>query len=231
MEKPRLNNMNGINAYGTELTPDKIVEKKHRDFVGGLWEEMGQLQFDFLKEKGLEPHHSLLDVGCGCLRGGLLFIDYLDRGKYFGLDVNSSLIVAAEIEVAEAGLDDKQPHLLVDDQFRFDRFQEEFDYMVSVSVFTHLPANTIIRCLVRAREALKPQGVYYATFFQAPHSAFLESLPHEPGGIVTNYDADPFHYSQEELTWMAQVAGLEVNIIGEWNHPRDQRMAVFSFNS
>ena len=231
MDAPKLNNMNGINAYGTELTPDKIVKKEHREFVGGLWEEMGILQFDFLKSHGLAPHHKLLDVGCGCLRGGLLFIDYLDPKNYFGLDVNASLIVAAEIEVAEAGLTAKQPNLLVDDQFAFDRFAEKMDFMVSVSVFTHLPMNPIIRCLAQAKKTLKPTGVYYATFFQAPFSAHLENLAHEPGGIVTKYDADPFHYSQEEMSWMAQVAGLKVDFIGDWNHPRDQRMAAFTINS
>ncbi len=38
--------------------------------VGGLWDEIGQLQFDFLRAKGLLPRHKLLDFGCGSLRGG-----------------------------------------------------------------------------------------------------------------------------------------------------------------
>jgi hypothetical protein len=35
----------------------------HREAVGGLWDELGVLQFDFLLSKGLEAHHKVLDLG------------------------------------------------------------------------------------------------------------------------------------------------------------------------
>ena len=221
------NSMSSINAYGNELTKDDIDKKIHRDFVGGLWEELGQLQFEFLKAQGLRPFHKLLDIGCGCLRGGLHYIRYLEEGNYFGLDVNISLIQAGLLEIEEAGLEDRHPRLLADDQFRLDKFGETFDFMVSISVFTHLPMNIIIRCLSEARKHLKPGGVYFSTFFEAPESAYLDMFHHDPGGIITNYDSDPFHYSFEELSWMARVSGMEAELIGDWNHPRNQRMAKF----
>ncbi|HEY7982454.1 MAG TPA: hypothetical protein VID19_13355, partial [Candidatus Eremiobacteraceae bacterium] len=37
----------------------------HRAYVGGIWEEIGKLQFDFLVAHGLRPEHHLVDVGCG----------------------------------------------------------------------------------------------------------------------------------------------------------------------
>jgi hypothetical protein len=52
--------MQGINAYWQQLSSEDIAAKTHRDFVGGLWDELGQLQFDFLKQHGL-PQHKLLD--------------------------------------------------------------------------------------------------------------------------------------------------------------------------
>ena len=220
--------MEGINAYGRELTKDDLDKQIHRNFVGGLWEELGQLQFNFLKAQGLKPSHKLLDIGCGCLRGGLHYIEYLDKGNYYGLDVNASLIQAGMHEIEEAGLKDKHATLLADDAFRLDKFNEHFDFMVSVSLFTHLPMNIIIRCLSAAGKALKPDGVYLATFFEAPKSACLEGLLHDPGGITTNYDSDPFHNSFEEISWMASVSGLDARLIGDWNHPRDQKMAAFS---
>jgi hypothetical protein len=59
----------------------------------------------FLKNAELKPHHSLLDVGCGCLRDGIHFIGYLKRGNYVGIDINQSLLDAGyEIELARAGL-------------------------------------------------------------------------------------------------------------------------------
>ena len=220
--------MKGINNYFRDLSAKEIEKKVHRSFVGGMWEELGKLQFDFLIESGLKPNHKLLDIGCGSLRGGLHYVKYLDEGNYFGLDINKSLIDAGKIELEEANLTNKHPNLIVDDKFSFDKFNSKFDFMISVSVFTHLPMNIIVRCLNNARESLSPNGLYYATFFEAPNSAHLETVFHEPGGITTNYDSDPFHYSISELSYMAKIAQLEINIIGDWNHPRNQRMAVFS---
>ncbi len=65
-----------------------------RNYVGGLWDELGKLQFEFMVAQGLRPHHVFLDVACGSLRGGRLFIPYLDRGNYLGLDKERGLIRA-----------------------------------------------------------------------------------------------------------------------------------------
>jgi cyclopropane fatty-acyl-phospholipid synthase-like methyltransferase len=219
--------MIGVNSYGQELKKEDIENKFHRNFIGGLWEEIGYLQFDFLKKQGLKPFHKLLDIGCVCLRGGLHYIRYLEKGNYYGLDINNSLIQAGVLEIKEAGLENKYPNLLVENQFKLDKFGQNFDFMVSISLFTHLPINIIIRCLSKARKHLNSTGAYYSTFFQAPKSAYLDKIHQYPGDIITNYDSDPFHYLFEELSWMASISGLEVRLIGDWNHPRNQKMAVF----
>jgi hypothetical protein len=65
----------------------------HRDYIGGMWEEIGRLQFNFLRQQGLTPSHCLLDIGCGALRGGVHFITYLEPGHYLGLDKEKTLIL------------------------------------------------------------------------------------------------------------------------------------------
>lgn len=223
-----MNIMKGINAYFKDLTNKEITNNTHRGFVGGLWEELGHLQLEFLIKAGLKPNHKLLDIGCGCLRGGVHYVKYLQEGNYYGLDINASLIKAGKIEIKKAGLIDKKPNLIVDDKFSFEKFGLKFDFMISVSVFTHLPMNIIVRCLNKVRESLAPNGVYYSTFFQAPTPSYIETIIQKPGDIITNYDSDPFHYSVEELAYMAKLAKLEINIIGDWEHPRNQKMAAFS---
>ena len=64
----------------------------HREYIGDKWDEIGKLQFDFLIKKGLKPHHKLIDIGCGSLRGGVHFINYLNKKNYFGTDINYDLI-------------------------------------------------------------------------------------------------------------------------------------------
>src|ERR1700682_2262588 len=106
-----------INSYARQLSNAEIDAKEHRDLVGGLWEEIGTLQFEYLKGRGLRPSHRLLDLGCGALRGGLHFIRYLSAGNYYGIDVNASLIEAGKRELIEAGLVDRKPNLLVTEGF------------------------------------------------------------------------------------------------------------------
>jgi hypothetical protein len=72
--------------------PQPVGGEGPRGFVGGLWHELGELQFKFLVDHGLRPNHVLLDIACGSLRAGIRLIPYLQSGNYLGIDINSSLI-------------------------------------------------------------------------------------------------------------------------------------------
>ena len=100
---------------------------------------MGELQFEYLKEMGMRPHHKVGDVGCGALRGGVRIIPYLDAGNYYGLDINASCIEAAWFEIETHRLEHKRAELICDDGFRMRKFGAQFDYALGVSLFTHLP--------------------------------------------------------------------------------------------
>ena len=221
--------MKAVNQYyARQLTPEEIAAGAHRDLVGGLWDEIGALQFEFLRQQGLLPQHKLVDIGCGALRCGIPIIRYLDEGNYYGVDINASLIDAGQHELEQAGLKSKQPHLLVNDKFELEHFGISFDFAIAQSVFTHLHMNLIVRCLVEVRKILKSGGKFYATFFLAPSPGHLMPIKHEPGGIITNYDIDPFHYSFRELEWLAAIAGFSARLIGDWHHPRSQKMLELS---
>ena len=219
-----------MNVYGRELTLAEIDAGAHRDLVGGMWEEIGALQLAFLRARGLAAGHRLLDVGCGALRGGVHFVRFLEPGRYHGLDINASLIEAGRRELAEAGLAGRQATLLVDDGFAASRFGVRFDVALAVSLFSHLPANKIVRCFVEVAKVLAPGARFYASWWEAPHAAHLAPITHAPAGIVTYYDADSYHYAFAELEWMAGLAGLRAQNLGEWGHPRGQHMAAFHGN-
>lgn len=225
--KNKTNSMLGINPYGRELTWFGIKGQRHRGAVGGMWDEIGELQYQFVKKKGLSPQHRLLDVGCGCLRGGINFMKFLEKGNYYGFDVNESFIKAGKIEIKNKGLIDKEPNLLVNDNFDFDLYGESFDVALALSVFTHLPINNIIHCLLAIKTVLKDEGTFYATFFEAPEDGHIKPLQHTPGDIITYYNKNPYHYSFEELSWMADIAGMRVDKETDWKHPRNQKMVAF----
>lgn len=197
--------------------------------VGGLWEHMGRLQFQFLVGEGLRPEHTFLDVGCGSLRGGVHFIRYLEDGNYHGIDALDWLLLAAEeVEIPRHGLEGRRVHLELRDDFDFRVFDTRFDFALAQSVFTHLPWNSIQRCLHNIRDALTEEGRFYATFFQDPDGTHRAApITHDPGGITTYPDANPYHYEFAVFRELADRIGLEVDHIGDWGHPRGQKMMVF----
>ena len=67
----------------------------HRGYVGGMWEEIGKVQIDFMVGRGLKPSDVFVDVACGSLRAGRHFISYLDPANYLGLDVRTRAFHAA----------------------------------------------------------------------------------------------------------------------------------------
>jgi SAM-dependent methyltransferase len=159
--------------YERQLSASEIAVGEHRSLVGGMWDEIGELQFNFMKSAGLLPDHRLLDVGCGSLRGGLHFIRYLDAGNYYGIDMNVSLLRAGrEVELPRAGLADKNPHLLVNDAFEFQKFDSSFQFALAISVFTHIPLNSIQRCLVNIASVLEPGGQILCNVLPGRQTAF-----------------------------------------------------------
>jgi SAM-dependent methyltransferase len=197
----------------------------HRGAVGGLWDELGKLQLDFLVSQGLRPEHYLLDVGCGSLRGGVHFIRYLETGRYYGIDRNGERLEAGRtVELPRYGLTEKRPVLERIDDFAVERLGRAFDYAVAQSVFTHIPAEAIELCLRRVAGALVPGGRFYATYNErtvdGPDRLDRSELP---------YDKDPiFRYDFAALAGLAEGTGLEPERIGDWGHPRGQQMAVFT---
>ena len=220
--------------YNITLSPEQIALNQHRDAVGGMWEEIGKLQFDFMLAQGLEPYMRFIDVGCGSFRGGVHFIQYLDAGNYFGIDANESLLAAGiEKELKPAGLESKlsQQNLLVDSGFRFELFNTKFDFALAQSVFTHLPLNHIRLCLIKLAGSMNKNGKFYATFFECPIENSIElEIVHQPGKQVSYPDRDPYHYKKSDFEWIAKELPWDIIYIGDWNHPRAQKMICFKKN-
>jgi cyclopropane fatty-acyl-phospholipid synthase-like methyltransferase len=212
------------NTYWLELPTLAVKLKMHRHLVGGHWDEIGRLQFDFMISRGLTPASKLLDVGCGALRGGVHFVRHLDDGNYYGIDINKSLLKAGKQELRESGLGGKQVHLQRTDQFDATGFGVQFDFGISVSLITHLCANQIIYCFLQMRRVMHERSSFYFSFFEVPELPVSDAYSQPRSGVVTHFLSDPFHYTRDQIEYCARSAGLKPYYVGDWKHPRDQQM-------
>jgi SAM-dependent methyltransferase len=204
----------------------------HRGTVRGtdaFWDYLGKLQLDYLVEQGLKPEHYVLDVGCGPLRAGVHFMGYLEAGHYAGIDKRGDTLERArEIELPRYGLVDKSPNLLVNGAFEFHKLGMTFDYAIAQSVFTHLPVNTIVRCLVEIAKVLNPGGRFYATIYENPNGKQFLGEIQQSERVVSFPDKDKYHYDLDTLRCATQGTGLTMSYNGDWGHPDNQKMVVFS---
>lgn len=217
--------------HNLDLVRRRVEVGEHRDVIGGMWDELGTLQHDFLVDQGLKPHHRLVDIGCGSLRAGVPLTRYLDADRYYGIDISRDLLDAGyEREILPAGLGSKLPpnHLHATADWDVAPFGVRFDFGLAQSVFTHLPRGQLTDCLSAIAPHFVPGGRVYITYFHRPDDC-LDGDPviHEPGGIASWHDRDPFDIRHDALS-AATPEGWDLTIIGEWGHPRDQRMALFT---
>jgi ubiquinone/menaquinone biosynthesis C-methylase UbiE len=193
----------------------------HREYVGGKWDALGQLQFEFMLEMGLKPSHVLLDVGCGALRGGVKFIEYLDDGNYLGLDSERRLIqLGIKEELGRALMRRKSPQFVVSGSFEFEKFSKRPDFAIAQSLFTHLVESDIRLCLEKMRRFINPGGRFYATYFIADGSLV------KPGS-ARSHSHRGFRYPRAIVEDFGAKAGWRPKYIGDWDHPRHQMMVEY----
>lgn len=214
---------------GEVLDDDAIARGEHRDFVGRDWNGHGQRQLEFLKEHGLEPHHRLMDVGCGSFRAGRHFIDYLEPNNYYGVEANHSVVQAGY----DVELNDEQRAKAPVENFRAnDRFDVDFgvqyDFAIANSVFTHVSLNHLRLCLYRLDKVMAPGGSFYATFFVRPKDYPLDGVRSTKKGKGFFSEKNVYWYYRSDIKWGAQYGDWKYEFIGAWGHPVGQKMARYT---
>jgi ubiquinone/menaquinone biosynthesis C-methylase UbiE len=132
----------------------------------------------FVDLGGLQPHHRVLDVGCGIGVMASSLTSFLSpRGSYAGFD-----IVRVGINWAQKNIASRFPNFafahsdifnqhynpkgkLSSSSFRFPYEDASFDFVFLKSVFTHLLPDSIQNYLLEIRRVMKPSGSCLATLF------------------------------------------------------------------
>ena len=92
------------------------VNKSHSSLGPNL--RLGRLAsarrtFERLLTYGIRPDDTVVDYGCGTLRLGTLFIEYLQADRYIGLDIDKRILAAGREQLADDIVETKRPTLEV----------------------------------------------------------------------------------------------------------------------
>jgi SAM-dependent methyltransferase len=176
-----------------------------------FYDVQSAIQFNLLTALGLRDKHYLLDIGCGSLRAGRLLIPYLQPGHYFGIEPLPWLIQeGVDKEIGEGQVRLKRPTFSHDENFSLGVFNQQFDFMIAQSIFSHTSQAQIKRCVAEAKKALKPDGVFAATFFEGP-------VNYEGERWVAKAD-----YTMAHMRRMIEEQGMACTPI-DWSHPDPQQ--------
>ncbi len=210
--------------HAPDFFREAIAAGRHRDIVGGRWEETGLIQMQILLDQGLDPHHHLLDIGAGSLRLGCRVVPYLDKGNYWATDLSGDLMRAGhENELSDPSR--LPPHHLIEDaEFTFAGVPDTITHAIAFAVFTHLPMNHLRRALISLRAACPNLQKLLLTVFLAPEAAYLTPF-RQPDGVVTHAARAPYHMLRDDVEHLLAASGYQSDF-PPTELPRGQHLIV-----
>ena len=184
-----------------------LAQGRHRDIVGGRWDETGRLQLALLQARGMRPQHRLLDIGAGSLRLGCKAVPFLHPGHYWATDASRALMLRGRAVELPDPARLPEDHLVEDAEFALPGIPP-VDFAIAFGVFTHLPAGDLGQALVSIAKAQPGLQALLFTVFLAPE-AQVGPL-RQPDGVVTHPDRPPWHMTEATVRTLAGAAGLAV---------------------
>jgi SAM-dependent methyltransferase len=188
----------GAAAQAASPAPPAVAETRE------AWLRRGQAEFDYLIGHGLQPGDRMLEIGCGTLRAGHLFIDYLSAGNYYGIDVSPGALIAAQQVLAEFGLQAKMPHLSLVSGLDL-RFlpASKFTVVQAHNVFARLPAAAIGDGLAQVNRVMTRDAIFDFTFDRTD-------------GVEPELLRKDFYYRADTLASIADAGGLDTELMKDW---------------
>jgi hypothetical protein len=185
---------------------DALAKGRHRDIVGGRWEETPRIVLPLLTQHGLRDSDHLLDIGAGSLRLGRHLAPQV--AGYWATDLSRALMLKGW----ETELDDAtraklpQDHLIEDAAFAYSQIPATITFALAFAVFTHLPATYLTTALTNLRPRCPALRRLIFTVFLAPET---HPGPHrQADGVVTHPDRFPWHMSEAQVLTLARSAGF-----------------------
>lgn len=193
--------------YGVRsIIPGLSERHKMEKMVGplGFWDQLQQYQLNVLKRHGMQSYHSLLDIGCGPLQGGVAFIRYLDRGNYTGVDINPEKLGAGHLQVQRNSLANKNPLLIQSESFGEDELGDKtFDFIWVSQMMYYLDESKLTTLLEFGRKCLHDNGLFLCDIIGPNHYEF------------SAHEHNWYLYNSDSFSQIAAKCGFSVTDEGE----------------
>src|SRR5271166_136221 len=145
------------------LPPEDLRVRVHGNADLSSFEAVGKVVADDIygaiyPTLKLSEHSHILDFGCGCGRVIRYFHKLCGNVFFYGTDIDKEAISWCESHLSEIGkffTNKESPPLEFDDGF--------FDFIYSISIFTHLPEDMQFAWLEELRRVAKPGGYLLLT--------------------------------------------------------------------
>ena len=160
-------------------TKKTLRDLRYRAYVGPVdkFDLISANQFSLLVDLGLRDTHYLLDIGCGSLGGGRLFIPYLLPNRYHGIEpVNWLIQEGIRNELGSDIIHTKKPVFDYNREFNLKVFNKKFDYILAQSIFSHASESQIRKCVSAARSVIRPSSKFVVNFLRMQCAFSLETL-------------------------------------------------------
>lgn len=144
----------------------------------GLWvraAERAETQVALLKQHGLQPHHQVLDLGCGFAALGLKLIHDLNSDRYCGLDRREEFIELGRTYLEAAISPGLGYDLVASADLDFEVFDRKFDFVLAQPAFTELPAEQTAALIEKLTALMNAGG--QAFFALSGHDADAPQIP------------------------------------------------------
>lgn len=196
----------------------KAGDEHYRAFVGPpeYYDRIALLYVEALGRVGMRETSSVLDVGCGSLRGGKMLIPFLLPGRYCGIEPKAGLVdEGIEHELGRDIVRIKRPRFGSSDRFDASEFGQRFDLIIAQSVFSHAAAWQIRLCLGEMKRVMHDGSLFVFTYWpgEADHAGDEWVYPGTAGYTRGFFDA------------VTAEAGLAVKDLS-LGHPAGQRWLV-----
>jgi ubiquinone/menaquinone biosynthesis C-methylase UbiE len=190
-----------METYRPDLIPPyKIIQEYSGGISSERFDSVGKeiLENTLIKLAGLQPHHRLLDIGCGCGKLARALTAYFDaKGSYYGMDIAAEPINWCKEKYAEfpnfhfEQVDIYSSRYNPEGKYKSENYifphpDEYFDVVYLGSVFTHMLPSQVKNYLHEILRMLKPEGKCIITYFLLDE----ESLKN----VTANLTSPPFPY-------------------------------------